>query len=124
MQTVLLLSSAFLCFFSIFCLSSFDTVTTLMLNRLASFLPFFEVIPEIYSIFAKKKVIMKYTDKDIQQAIELSQYAANKCSELEDYSIEMEEQLFRLQRKCSLIRTLQITTPISLLIGLLLGLLI
>ncbi len=78
----------------------------------------------IYSIFAKKKVIMKYTDKDIQQAIELSQYAANKCSELEDYSIEMEEQLFRLQRKCSLIRTLQITTPISLLIGLLLGLLI
>ena len=31
---------------------------------------------------------MKYTDKDIQQAIELSQYAANKCSELEDYSIE------------------------------------
>ena len=50
---------------------------------------------------------MKYTDKDIQQAIELSQYAANKCSELEDYSIEMEEQLFRLQRKCSLIRTLQ-----------------
>jgi hypothetical protein len=53
---------------------------------------------------------MKYTDKDIQQAIELSQYAANKCSELEDYSIEMEEQLFRLQRKCSLIRTLQITT--------------
>lgn len=39
---------------------------------------------------------MKYTDKDIQQAIELSQYAANKCSELEDYSIEMEEQLFRL----------------------------
>lgn len=72
----------------------------------------------IYSIFAKKKVIMKYTDKDIQQAIELSQYAANKCSELEDYSIEMEEQLFRLQRKCSLIRTLQITTPISLLIGL------
>ena len=67
---------------------------------------------------------MKYTDKDIQQAIELSQYAANKCSELEDYSIEMEEQLFRLQRKCSLIRTLQIPTPISLLIGLLLGLLI
>lgn len=65
-----------------------------------------------------------YNMERITQAIELSQYAANKCSELEDYSIEMEEQLFRLQRKCSLIRTLQITTPISLLIGLLLGLLI
>ena len=55
MQTVLLLSSAFLCFFSIFCLSSFDTVTTLMLNRLASFLPFFEVIPEIYGKFGRLK---------------------------------------------------------------------
>ena len=32
-------------------LSSFDIVTTLILSRLASFLPFFEVIPEIFSIF-------------------------------------------------------------------------
>lgn len=54
MQTVLLLSSAFLCFFSIFGLASFDTVTTLMLSRLASFFPFFEVIPEIFRIFAHK----------------------------------------------------------------------
>ena len=48
MQTVLLLSSAFLCFFGIFGLASFDTVTALMLSRLASFLPFFKVIPEIF----------------------------------------------------------------------------
>lgn len=32
-------------------MSSFDTVTTLILSRLASFLPFFEVIPEIFSKF-------------------------------------------------------------------------
>jgi len=67
---------------------------------------------------------MKYTGKDVQRAIKLSQYAANKCSELEDYSIEMEEQLSRLQRKCDSIRTLQITTPICFLLGLLIGLLI
>lgn len=47
MQTILLLKSAFLCVFRFFGLSSFDTVTTLILSRLASFLPFFEVIPEI-----------------------------------------------------------------------------
>lgn len=29
-------------------MSSFDTITTLILSRLASFLPFFEVIPEIF----------------------------------------------------------------------------
>lgn len=49
MQTILLLKSAFLCVFRFFGLSSFDTVTTLILSRLASFLPFFEVIPEILS---------------------------------------------------------------------------
>ena len=51
MQTILLLKSAFLCVFRFFGLSSFDTVTTLILSRLASFLPFFEVIPEIYDNF-------------------------------------------------------------------------
>lgn len=49
MQTILLLKSAFLCVFRFFGLSSFDTVTTLILSRLASFIPFFEVIPEILS---------------------------------------------------------------------------
>ena len=51
MQTILLLKSAFLCVSRFFGLSSFDTVTTLILSRLASFLPFFEVIPEIYHNF-------------------------------------------------------------------------
>ena len=32
-------------------MSSFDAVTTLILSRLASFLPFFEVIPEIFYNF-------------------------------------------------------------------------
>jgi hypothetical protein len=48
LQTILLLKSAFLCVFRFFGLSSFDTVTTLILSRLASFIPFFEVIPEIF----------------------------------------------------------------------------
>jgi hypothetical protein len=52
LQTILLLKSAFLCVFRFFGLSSFDTVTTLILSRLASFLPFFEVIPEILYNFA------------------------------------------------------------------------
>ena len=51
MQTILLLKSAFLCVSRFFGLSSFDTVTTLILSRLASFLPFFEVIPEILCKF-------------------------------------------------------------------------
>ncbi len=51
MQTILLLKSAFLCVFRFFGLSSFDTVTTLILSRLASFHPFFEVIPEIFCNF-------------------------------------------------------------------------
>lgn len=55
MQTILLLKSAFLCVFRFFGLSSFDTVTTLILSRLASFHPFFEVIPEIYRKFGRLK---------------------------------------------------------------------
>ena len=55
MQTVLLLSSAFLCFFSIFGLASSDTVTVLTLSHLVPFLPFFEVIPEIFCKFASRK---------------------------------------------------------------------
>ena len=55
MQTILLLKSAFLCVSRFFGLSSFDTVTTLILSRLASFLPFFEVIPEILYKFAPMK---------------------------------------------------------------------
>ena len=55
MQTILLLKSAFLCVFRFFGLSSFDTVTTLTLSHLASFLPFFEVIPEIFRKFGRLK---------------------------------------------------------------------
>lgn len=63
MQTILLLKSAFLCVFRFFGLSSFDTVTTLILSRLASFLPFFEVIPEIfckYAYFIEKGILRAY----------------------------------------------------------------
>ena len=63
MQTILLLKSAFLCVFRFFRLSSFDTVTTLILSRLASFLPFFEVIPEIfckYAYFIEKGILRAY----------------------------------------------------------------
>lgn len=64
MQTILLLKSAFLCVFRFFGLSSFDTVTTLILSRLASFHPFFEVIPEIFSNFALHLAAMyKATDR-------------------------------------------------------------
>ena len=61
MQTILLLKSAFLCVSRFFGLSSFDTVTTLILSRLASFLPFFEVIPEIlcnFALFVQMVVVM------------------------------------------------------------------
>ena len=58
MQTILLLKSAFLCVSRFFGLSSFDTVTTLILNRLASFLPFFEVIPEIVSLYGHLETII------------------------------------------------------------------
>ena len=63
MQTILLLKSAFLCVFRFFGLSSFDTVTTLILSRLASFIPFFEVIPEIfrkYAYFIEKGILRAY----------------------------------------------------------------
>jgi signal recognition particle subunit SRP54 len=58
LQTILLLKSAFLCVSRFFGLSSFDTVTTLILSRLASFLPFFEVIPEIFCNFARWKFLI------------------------------------------------------------------
>lgn len=67
---------------------------------------------------------MKYTDDEIQLAIELSEYAADKCSELEDYSIKAEENIATLMREQASTKILLITTPISLLIGLLIGLLI
>ena len=67
MQTILLLKSAFLCVFRFFGLSSFDTVTTLILSRLASFLPFFEVIPEILVIFASKYKIMEIKIQSLDQ---------------------------------------------------------
>lgn len=51
LQTVLLLYSAFPCIFRFFGLSPLDTVTTLMLSHLASFLPFPEVIPAFFSNF-------------------------------------------------------------------------
>ena len=44
------LALLFFAFFGIFGLASFDTVTTLLLSCLASFLPFSEVIPEIFRI--------------------------------------------------------------------------
>ncbi len=47
-----LLKSAFVCMFRFFGLSSFDTITTLILSHLASFLPFSKVIPEIFYNFA------------------------------------------------------------------------
>ena len=55
LQTVLLQYSAFPCIFRFFGLSSFDTVTTLMLSHLASFLPFFEVIPAFFRKFGRLK---------------------------------------------------------------------
>lgn len=61
LQTVLLLSSAFLCFFCIFGLASPDTLTVLTLSHLVPFLPIFEVIPEIYrnfALFVKMVVVM------------------------------------------------------------------
>ena len=63
MQTILLLKSAFLCVFRFFGLSSFDTVTTLILSHLTSFLLFFEVIPEIYckyAYFIEKGILRAY----------------------------------------------------------------
>lgn len=57
LQTVLLQYSAFPCIFRFFGLSSFDTVTTLMLSHLASFLPFFEVIPAFFCNFVEAEFL-------------------------------------------------------------------
>lgn len=59
LQTVLLLSSAFLCFLSILGLASSDTLTVLILSHLVPFLPFFEVIPEIYGNLNEAKEVAK-----------------------------------------------------------------
>ena len=56
MQTVLLLYSAFPCIFRFFGLSPLDTVTTLMLSHLASFLPFPEVIPAFFHRFVASEL--------------------------------------------------------------------
>ena len=48
----LLTSVVFGCFLSILGLASSDTLTVLILSHLVPFLPFFEVIPEIFCIFA------------------------------------------------------------------------
>ena len=72
LQTVLLQYSAFPCIFRFFGLSSFDTVTTLMLSHLASFLPFFEVIP---AFFCKLKALTGYAPADYIRMIRL-QHAA------------------------------------------------
>lgn len=61
LQTVLLLDSAFPCIFSFFGLASSDTVTTLMSSHSASFLPFFEVIPEIFRKFASRMIADELT---------------------------------------------------------------
>lgn len=72
LQTVLLLYSAFPCIFRFFGLSPLDTVTTLMLSHLASFLPFFEVIP---AFFIKLKALTGYAPADYIRMIRL-QHAA------------------------------------------------
>ncbi|WP_462356176.1 hypothetical protein, partial [Phocaeicola coprophilus] len=64
LQTILLLKSAFLCVFRFFGLSSFDTVTTLILSRLVSFHPFFEVIPEIFCNFVRS-----FQDRPYQESL-------------------------------------------------------
>ena len=60
LQTVLLLSSAFLCFFCIFGLASPDTLTVLTLSHLVPFLPILEVIPEIYGIVVPVNIDCKF----------------------------------------------------------------
>lgn len=72
LQTVLLLYSAFPCIFRFFGLSPLDTVTTLMLSHLASFLPFPEVIP---AFFNKLKALTGYAPADYIRMIRL-QHAA------------------------------------------------
>lgn len=81
MQTILLLKSAFLCVFRFFGLSSFDTVTTLILSRLASFLPFFEVIPEILCNFVSKLQLLNIM---LLKKLTLPELLSNSCSKFKN----------------------------------------
>ena len=81
MQTILLLKSAFLCVFRFFGLSSFDTVTTLILSRLASFLPFLEVIPEILCNFVSKLQLLNIM---LLKKLTLPELLSNSCSKFKN----------------------------------------
>ena len=81
MQTILLLKSAFLCVFRFFGLSSFDTVTTLILSRLASFHPFFEVIPEILRNFVSKLQLLNIM---LLKKLTLPELLSNSCSKFKN----------------------------------------
>lgn len=81
MQTILLLKSAFLCVFRFFGLSSFDTVTTLILSRLASFHPFFEVIPEIFCNFVSKLQLLNIM---LLKKLTLPELLSNSCSKFKN----------------------------------------
>ena len=81
MQTILLLKSAFLCVFRFFGLSSFDIVTTLILSRLASFLPFFEVIPEIFRNFVSKLQLLNIM---LLKKLTLPELLSNSCSKFKN----------------------------------------
>ena len=81
MQTILLLKSAFLCVFRFFGLSSFDIVTTLILSCLASFLPFFEVIPEILCNFVSKLQLLNIM---LLKKLTLPELLSNSCSKFKN----------------------------------------
>lgn len=81
MQTILLLKSAFLCVFRFFGLSSFDTVTTLTLSHLASFFPFFEVIPEILRNFVSKLQLLNIM---LLKKLTLPELLSNSCSKFKN----------------------------------------
>ena len=81
MQTILLLKSAFLCVSRFFGLSSFDTVTTLILSRLASFHPFFEVIPEILCNFVSKLQLLNIM---LLKKLTLPELLSNSCSKFKN----------------------------------------
>ena len=81
MQTILLLKSAFLCVFRFFGLSSFDTVTTLILSRLVSFHPFFEVIPEIFRNFVSKLQLLNIM---LLKKLTLPELLSNSCSKFKN----------------------------------------
>lgn len=80
MQTILL-KSAFLCVFRFFDLSSFDTVTILILSRLSSFLPFFEVIPEILCNFVSKLQLLNIM---LLKKLTLPELLSNSCSKFKN----------------------------------------